>query len=52
MQGPVNYFKEFGPDSKSKEKQLKTVKEGSGMIRNVYLDPQVLTQLHKWSVTS
>ena len=22
MQGPVNYFKEFGPDSKSKEKQL------------------------------
>lgn len=38
MQGPVNYFKEFGPDCKSKEKQLKTVKEGSGMIRNVYLE--------------
>ena len=38
MQGPVNYFKNFGPDPKSKEKQLKTVKEGSGMIRNVYLE--------------
>lgn len=26
LQGPVNYFKDFGPDSKSKENQLKTFK--------------------------
>lgn len=38
MQGPVNYFKDSGPDSKTKEKQQKIFKKGSDSIRNASLE--------------
>lgn len=32
MWGPVDYVKDFGPDSNSKKEQLKTFKQKSNMI--------------------